>query len=64
MNEYYAHKYQNQKELLIDHLHETADLADAYASDFGSGAVGKQLGLLHDVGKHTKNFQKVLLFNI
>lgn len=60
MNEYYAHKYQNQKELLIDHLHETADLADAYASDFGSGAVGKQLGLLHDVGKHTKNFQKVL----
>ena len=42
MNEYYAHKYQNQKELLIDHLHETADLADAYASDFGSGAVGKR----------------------
>ena len=60
MNEYYAHKYKDQTELLIDHLHDTADLAESFASQFGSGIIGKQLGLLHDVGKHTINFQEVL----
>ena len=60
MNEFYAHKYQGHRELLIDHLHDTAELAEKFAAEFNSGAVGKQLGLLHDVGKHTRFFQEVL----
>ena len=60
MKEYYAHKYNDHKELLIDHLNNTADLAEAFASEFDSGAVGRQMGLLHDIGKHTISFQEVL----
>ena len=60
MKEFYAHRYQDHMELLIDHLHNTADLADEFASEFNSGLVGRQIGLLHDVGKHTKYFQDVL----
>ena len=60
MQEYYAHKYNGHQEPLIDHLNKTAELAEAFASEFGSGAVGRQMGLLHDIGKHTAKFQAVL----
>lgn len=54
--EYYAHP----NELLIDHLQLTSRLAEVYGNVFHSGVVAKQLGLLHDVGKRTMNFQAVL----
>ena len=60
-NEYFAHtsdSHDNEK--LIDHLRLTADLAEANGLAFHSGKVCKQLGLLHDIGKRTENFQQVL----
>ena len=58
--EFYAHLNKDQKELLIDHLKKTGKLAEQFSSEFGYGKLGLQLGLLHDVGKHTERFQKVL----
>lgn len=46
---------------LLHHLKLTADLAENYGDEFRSGLVTRQLGLLHDVGKHTNKFQKVLM---
>ncbi len=57
---YLAHKCGEKEELLIEHLQQTADLAEMFASSFGSSKVGRQLGLLHDVGKLTIAFQNVL----
>lgn len=60
-NEYFAHtsdSHDNEK--LIDHLRLTADLAEANGLAFHSEKVCRQLGLLHDVGKRTENFQQVL----
>lgn len=54
--EFYAHP----NELLINHLLATADLAEEFGHEFGSSKVTRQLGLLHDVGKHTEAFQNVL----
>ncbi|MBR1854319.1 MAG: CRISPR-associated helicase Cas3' [Lachnospiraceae bacterium] len=51
-------------EALIHHLQLTADLAEKYGKEFGSGRVTRQLGLLHDVGKHTLKFQKVLTHDL
>ena len=58
--EFYAHLNKDHKELLIDHLKKTGKLAEQFSSEFGYGKLGLQLGLLHDVGKHTERFQKVL----
>lgn len=58
--DYLAHKDGVNNELLIDHLKNTADLAKDFASEFDNGDVAYQLGLLHDIGKHTINFQNVL----
>lgn len=53
---YYAHP----GEELIDHLKLTAELAGQNGLAFGHQHVCKQLGQLHDVGKRTSNFQKIL----
>ena len=58
--EYFAHKNDSKTEPLIDHLKNTAELAGKFASDFNNSKVAYQLGLLHDIGKHTINFQNVL----
>lgn len=58
--EFYAHLNKNHKELLIDHLRETGKIAAQFSSEFGYRNLGLQLGLLHDVGKHTERFQQVL----
>ena len=47
-------------ESLIHHLRLTAELAERYGAQIGVGKLARQLGLLHDVGKHTEKFQKVL----
>lgn len=54
--EFYAH----DNELLIHHLTTTADLAEEFGSDFSNDKIARQLGLLHDIGKHTAAFQDVL----
>ena len=60
MSDYFAHTCGDKKEDLLDHLKKTADLAKLFTKDFGSAAVGSQIALLHDVGKHTVYFQEVL----
>ena len=60
-NEYFAHiSPAREPETLIDHLRLTGKLAALNGSSFNHGKVCEQLGLLHDIGKHTANFQKVL----
>lgn len=58
--EFLAHINETEKELLIDHLLSTAELASSFGAKFGNSFICRQLGLLHDIGKHTENFQKVL----
>ena len=60
MSEYYAHTSGDKRETLLEHLYRTADLAEAFAKDFHSAPVGRQIALLHDIGKHTRYFQEVL----
>lgn len=59
-NIYLAHKNINADELLEDHLYKAASLASNFAEVFDNAKIGLQLGLLHDIGKRTIHFQKVL----
>ncbi len=56
---YLAHREQEseREQSLIDHLRETAELAGQYAEAFGAYQWGYCAGLLHDVGKYSKEFQ-------
>lgn len=61
----YAHSYSDNKDdwhQLADHLKATAKLAGQFAEEFGEGAeiLGQQLGMLHDLGKYSKEFQQKL----
>lgn len=59
---YYAHSENKNKvkELVADHLRETANLAGRFAAVWGREEEAKAAGLLHDLGKYTDLFQKVL----
>lgn len=46
---------------LLDHLENTARLAEAYTGKFNSGEWGKAAGLAHDAGKGRPLWQKYLL---
>ncbi len=56
MSDYIAHK--NQK--LYEHLEGVAELAKAHAEKIGMGNYGELLGLLHDFGKYSAEFQKYI----
>ncbi len=61
----YAHTQTNDPDKrhwqsLKDHLEGTAKLAEEFASKFGSGSWGRATGMLHDLGKAHKEFQKYL----
>ena len=61
---YYAHSKENKSEkdwqLLSAHLKNTAELAKQFAHKFWAGPFGYVLGLLHDLGKYSEEFQKRL----
>lgn len=50
----------SRKQPLADHLNQTAALAGAFAAAFGAQEEARYAGLLHDIGKDSKGFQKRL----
>ena len=61
---YFAHSNElpNQQDwhLLSDHLEGTGERAAAFLESTGCGDFGRAAGLLHDLGKYTREFQKRL----
>ena len=61
---YFAHsnEFQNQNDwhLLSDHLEGTGNRAAAFLHSTGCGDFGRTAGLLHDLGKYTREFQERL----
>jgi CRISPR-associated endonuclease/helicase Cas3 len=58
---YYAHSRKGEDksnwQLLIDHLIRTADLAEKFGTDAGVSELARIAGLMHDIGKYSKEFQ-------
>lgn len=62
--EFYGHSAQdgsNRLQTLDEHLNNTASLAEAFASEFGVGNLGRLLGLVHDIGKASAPGQRRIL---
>lgn len=61
--DYIAHVRQADKseQLLADHLREVATLAKNFASKINASEAGELLGLLHDLGKFSKQFQDYIM---
>ena len=61
----YAHSLPDtpasQWQSLEDHLKNVAELAGTFASDFSSSSIAELLGLVHDIGKSRKSFERYLL---
>ncbi len=60
---YYAHSVGSSKadwQLLHDHLEAVAWLSARFASRFNGGSLGRAVGLLHDLGKYSAEFQRRL----
>ncbi len=57
--QFIAHIREKDKELqsLVDHLNEVSELAGEFADKIGLKGAGEILGLLHDLGKASKEFQ-------
>ena len=58
-----AHKDGEREQTLKDHLTETAQLSGKFASKFGKEEWGYCCGVLHDIGKYSKEFQKKIKGN-
>src|SRR6056297_633944 len=57
---YYAHIKENEKQLLKDHLENVAELASDFAKEFDAEETAKICGILHDLGKYSKEFKRRL----
>jgi CRISPR-associated endonuclease/helicase Cas3 len=60
MTNYIAHRDQK----LYEHLEGVAELAKIHAEKIGMGKYGELLGLLHDFGKYSAEFQKYITDSI
>ena len=51
-----AHKSEDgtREEKVLEHLHETARLAEHFAGAFEAGDLGYLTGLVHDIGKYSR----------
>lgn len=54
---YVAHKRENDIQTNKEHLQGTAELAGKFAGKFGKAEWGYCGGMLHDIGKYSKEFQ-------
>ncbi|MFZ5731681.1 MAG: CRISPR-associated endonuclease Cas3'' [Pseudomonadota bacterium] len=58
---YYAHSTNDESranwQLLLEHLVDTADLAEKFGQRIGIAKAARLAGLLHDLGKYTPEFQ-------
>ena len=62
MEDYYAHtRKTGEKQTVKEHLEGTAKLASTFAAEFDSADQGKLMGMAHDIGKYSKEFQCRLL---
>ncbi|KNY27431.1 CRISPR-associated helicase/endonuclease Cas3 [Pseudobacteroides cellulosolvens] len=61
---YYAHTTDNKDksdwQLLIDHLVNVAEYSEKFANAFGAGKLAYTAGMVHDLGKYSKEFQERL----
>ena len=46
------------EQTIKEHLEGTAERAETFAEEFGCGEIGNFCGLLHDIGKYSKQFQE------
>ncbi|SFW54591.1 CRISPR-associated helicase/endonuclease Cas3 [Selenomonas ruminantium] len=60
---YLAHRdaENGREQLLIEHLRGVRDMAGSFAAAFGEEAAGRMVGLYHDIGKYSQEFQAYLL---
>ena len=61
---YYAHTHEDgieHYEPLESHLHAVANLAGHFANAFNAKSLGEQIGLWHDAGKYSSQFQNYLI---
>ena len=62
MNKYIGHRSEDgREETVIRHLEATAKSCQNFASDFGAGGWGYEIGKLHDIGKYSLEFQNRIL---
>src|SRR5690349_138299 len=58
---YYAHSRKGESktnwQLLSEHLTRTGDLAEKFGVDAGISDLARIAGLMHDIGKYSKEFQ-------
>lgn len=45
---------------MIEHLRGVGDMAGSFAAAFGEEAAGRMVGLYHDIGKYSQEFQAYL----
>ncbi|MCR4633488.1 MAG: CRISPR-associated helicase Cas3' [Erysipelotrichaceae bacterium] len=57
IKEYIAHKNKDQEQTIKSHLESTAEIARNYAVAFNSGDHAEMIGLYHDIGKYSNEFQ-------
>ncbi len=65
MGDYWAHS-ENEKgkpHLLEDHLGKTAELCQSFTASWGYPEIGYLLGIMHDMGKYSDEFQDYLKNN-
>ena len=59
--DFIAHVRKNgDKQLLEEHLSEVGELSATLSRKLGAGEAGRLIGLLHDFGKYSKNFQEYI----
>lgn len=59
---YLGHKNQKDgsEQTLQEHLIGVSEWAEKFASEFGENESGNLVGLYHDIGKYSKEFQRYI----